>query len=53
MNDLPVRSTAPILTPTLMLLGAFVLLAIDSQSYGVKRAEAAPAGTAFAPTPAA
>lgn len=34
-------------TESLMLLGAFVLLAIDSQSFGVRRLEAVPAEPAF------
>lgn len=39
-------------TESLMLLGAFVLLAIDSQSYGVKPRIAAPSETVFAAKPA-
>jgi hypothetical protein len=39
-------------TEALMLLGAFVVLAIDSQSYGVKRQDEAVVETALVPKPA-
>jgi hypothetical protein len=39
-------------TEALMLLGGFVVFAIDSQSYGVKRRDEAVAETALVPNPA-
>jgi hypothetical protein len=38
-------------TESLLLLGAFVVFAIDSQSYGVKRRDEAVAESALVPTP--